>query len=372
MFTKSTDWFEEVKGWKSTQGGFSAIQQYSTDQNNMGGFFVRKMAGAAGSVVHIQKILPLLLHPTGAQWAMGHFKPMLSTAVVANMMLAAFYACYLPDLVAAGAGNMAYGFLALLGVETAVIAGYLFTARRNKRGPAVAMPEGKTPSSFTSRIVARTIMMVSSVIAVMCLRDLFFPGHIFEFFPRDDIWLEWTNVFLHSPPDGSEEEVDQGLSAPLYVGDKFVSQMMAVNLLILCLYKFVSCFVRFGSDGGGAIKCRMIWQVQTIGDFFVTFIFRLFTPAATSASLDLRWHLMCLAYETFILGTLRRCCCCCFVALVQAFVHAFISLFKTLVCFCFILQACTAFSKAVDLSYRRHSNTIGYRFIPRADIVASL
>jgi hypothetical protein len=296
----------DAKGWKSTQGGFSAIQQYTTDKNNMGGFFVRKLAGAAAATVQAQKILPLLIHPTGAQWVMGHFKPLLFTAVIGNMVLGAFYATYLEDLVAAGAGTMTYGILAVLAVETVVIMAYLLKAPRDKRGTAIAMPEGKTPAAFTNRIVTRTLMMVSSVIATLAARDLFFPGFIFAFFPRDDIFLEWTNAFLHSPPEGSEEEVDQGLSAPLYVGDKFVSQLMAVNILVLCLYKFVSAFmIRFGSDGSGAIKCRMIWQVQFLGDAFITFIFRLFTPAAGSASLDFRWHLMCLAYETFILGTLR-------------------------------------------------------------------
>jgi hypothetical protein len=286
----------------------SAIKQLSTDQNNMGGLFVRKLAGAAAVGVHAQKIIPLVAHPTGAQWAMGHYRPLLSTALAGNMALFAFYASYLSDLVSGGAETMTYGILAALGVESLVLLAYLVMTRPSKRGPAVAMPAGKTPSALTSRIVTRTVMLVSSIVGAVAARDLFFPGFVFDFFPRDDMYLEWTNAFRHSPPDGSEEELDQGLTAPLYVGDKFVSQLMAVNLLILCMYKFVTGFViRYGSDGSGEIKCRMIWQVQALAAAFVTFIFRLFTPAAMTASLDFRWHLMCLSYETFILSTYFHC-----------------------------------------------------------------
>jgi hypothetical protein len=304
LFTKSTDWYDESKGWKSTQGGFSAIQQFSTDGNNMGGLFVRKLAGAAAAGVHAQKLVPLVIHPTGAQWAMGHYRPLLSTALVGNLALLAFYASYLHDLVSGGAGTMTYGILATLAVESLVILAYLVTARPSKRGPAVAMPDGKTPSSLTSRILSRTVMLVSPILAAVAVRDLLFPGFVFSFLPRDDIYLEWTNAFLHSPPEGSEEELDQGLTAPLYIGDKFVSQLAAVNILIICLYKCVTSFViRYGSDGSGLIKCRMIWQVQAFAGAFVTFVFRLFTPAARAVGFDFRWHLMCLSYETFIICT---------------------------------------------------------------------
>jgi hypothetical protein len=304
LFTKSTDWYDESMGWKSTQGGFSAIQQHSTDKNNMGGLFIRKLAGAAAFGVHAQKIIPLVAHPTGAQWAMGHYRPLLATALVGNMALFAFYASYLDDLVSGGAETMTYGILAALAIESSVILAYLVMTRPSKRGPALVMPAGKTPSSLTSRIVSRTVVLVSGIVAAVAVRDLLFPGFVFDFFPRDDMYLEWTNAFRHSPPEGSEEELDQGLTAPLFVGDKFVSQLMAVNLLILCMYKFVTGFViRYGSDGSGEFKCRMIWQVQAIGAGFVIFVFRVFTPAASTASLDFRWHLMCLSYEAFILGT---------------------------------------------------------------------
>jgi hypothetical protein len=60
--------------------------------------------------------------------------------------------------------------------------------------------------------------------------------------------------------------------------------------------------IKFGSDGSGEIKCRMIWKAQCLGDAFVLLLLRLFSAAALTASLDLRWHLMLVAYETFILG----------------------------------------------------------------------
>ena len=134
-------------------------------------------------------------------------------------------------------------------------------------------------------------------------RDLFFPGEILDFIPRDDIYLEWTNSFLHSPPEGTPEAAENGLTREFYVADKFLSQYMALHILILCAYKFISAFgVRYGSDGSGMVKSRMIWKAQAVGDALILFLFRLFSPAALTASLDLRWHLMFIAYATFILG----------------------------------------------------------------------
>lgn len=284
-------------------GGFSAIQHVTTDMNNMGGFFVRKVAGAAGVAVHLQKLLPLLVHPVGAQWTMGHFRPLLWTAVLADLSLLGFYGAFLEDLKSAGAASIPMCGMALLAFESLVFLYYLIKTRSTKRGRATAMKDGKTPKSVTSRIVTRTVLIVSSVIALIAGRDLFFPGAIMPFVPRDDVYLEWTNALFHSPPDGSPESHDHGLEAPLHLGDKFISQYMAVNVLILCLYKLVTAlFVRYGSDGSGEVKCKMIWKVQAIGDAMILFVVRLFTPAAASASLDLRWHLMLLAYETFIIG----------------------------------------------------------------------
>jgi hypothetical protein len=61
--------------------------------------------------------------------------------------------------------------------------------------------------------------------------------------------------------------------------------------------------VRLGNDGQrGAVQAKILWQGATIVNGFLLMVFRLFTPAATSASLDLRFALMALAYETFILG----------------------------------------------------------------------
>jgi hypothetical protein len=302
-FTKSMDWFDDSKGWKSQQGGLSAIRQATTDANNMGGFFVRKMAGAAGLAVHLQKILPLLVHPKGAQWTMGHFRPLLSTAVITNLGIATLYAVYLGELQASGATEMSYCILAILVIEAIVMAFYLTTAKPLKQGPSISMTEGKTPSSVPSRIVTRTIMIVSASMAVISGRDLLFPGFIFEFIPRDDIYLEWTNAFLHSPPKGSPESLHRSMEAPLYVGDKFISQLMGLHVLVACIYKAVSAAgIRYGSDGGGLIKAKIIWRGQFFGDGIILFTFRLFASAASTASLDFRWHVMAIAYETFILG----------------------------------------------------------------------
>jgi len=276
----------------------------------MGGFFVRKMAGAAAATAQLQKLFPLLVVADGVQWNRGHYVPVLATAVVANVVSLAFYASYLEDFAAAKASELPLLMMALLSIEALVIGIYLFKQQREhqRAGPvpkvATAMTEGKTPASVPSRIVSKTVAIVSSTIAVLAGRDLFFPGTIFELVPRDDVYLEWTGSLIHSPPEGSTESRDHGLESPLYVGDKFVSQLMALNLLILCLYKFVTAFgfVRYGSDGSGMVKSKLIWQVQAIGDAALLFVMRLFVSAAKTASLDLRWHVMALAYETFILG----------------------------------------------------------------------
>ncbi|CAB9509269.1 expressed unknown protein [Seminavis robusta] len=305
QFTDSNFFFDSAD-WKSSQGGLSAIQAITTDANNMGGLFVRKLGGAAGAIVHLQKLLPLLFHPEGAQWMAGHFKPLYGMALAANLALATFYGMYLPDLKDSRADQFPKIIMGLLVVESLVLLYHLLlatTPKQQTRLPAIAMPEGKTPQSVASRIVARTVAVVTSVITLIAGRELFFPGTILEFIPRDDIYLEWTNALLHSPPAGSVELEEQGLEAALYIGDKFVSQLMALNLLILCGYKFLTAFfIQFGSDGSGQVKCKMIWKAQCIGDMMLVLMMRLFSSAALSASLDFRWHLMLVAYEGFILG----------------------------------------------------------------------
>jgi hypothetical protein len=304
-FTNSLVFFKNEKGWKSTQGGLSAIQQITTDANNMGGLFVRKVGGAACLAVQLQKFLPLLFHPLQARWRRGHFAPLLATAIVTNLLLAGFHTMYIiEDLQAAGADGLPKLFVAALFVESVVMLGYLIQSRKTmKRGPAVAMEAGKTPDSIVSRIVARTTILVSGAVALIAGRDLFFPGKILNFVPRDDIYLEWTGALIHSPPDGSPEAEENGMEQAFFIGDKYLSQLLALNMLILCIYKFVAAFgIRYRNDGGGLVQARMIWKAQAIGNALILFLFRLFTPAANSASLDLRWHLMMIAYETFILA----------------------------------------------------------------------
>jgi hypothetical protein len=296
--------FNDAKGWKSQQGGLSSIQRVTTDANNMGGLFVRKMGGAVALTLQTQKVMPLLFHPLAARWKMGHFRPMFWLACVANMAVASFYASYLEDFAAAGADALPMAFIAILMVETVAILGYLYSSRNVKRGPAIAMTDGKTPKSVPSRIVSRTVLIVSSLMTLIAGRDFFFPGKILGFIPRDDIYLEWTGAFLHSPPEGSIEADENGITSAFFVADKYISQFLALNVLLACMYKFATAFgIHYGSDGGGLVKARMIWKVQFLGDALILLLFRLFAPAALSASLDLRWHLMCIGYESFILGT---------------------------------------------------------------------
>ena len=138
---------------------------------------------------------------------------------------------------------------------------------------------------------------------IITIRDLFFPGQIIPLIPRDDIYLEWTNAFLHSPPPYTPEAEEHGMESLFHIGDKFLSQSCALFIIINCLFKFYSsCFITMGKSGDGPVKCKIIWKWQALGGALFVFIMRLFASASKSASLDLRWHLMCTAYEVFILG----------------------------------------------------------------------
>jgi len=302
-FTNAQPFFNDKKGWKSQQGGLSSISQVTTDGNNMGGLFLRKVGGAASLAVQLQKLLPLLFHPLSSQWKRGHFKPLFATAVLANLALIAFYGIYITEeLAAMGADGLPKVFVGVLLLETIVMLGYLATSSYTK-GPAVALQAGKTPNSTVSRIVARTNLLVSGLILIIAGRDLFLPGTILDFIPRDDIYLEWTGAFLHSPPEGSPEAEANTVDREFFVGEKYLSQFLALNMLIGCLYKFVGAFViRYRNDGGGQIQAKMIWKSQAIGNAVILYLFRLFSPAAITASLDFRWHLMLIGYETLILG----------------------------------------------------------------------
>jgi len=303
-FTNSIAFFDNEKGWKSQQGGLSSISQVTTDANNMGGLFVRKVGGAAALAVQLQKLLPLLFHPRNARWKRGHFRPLFTTAVIANLSVILFYGMYIVgELAAVGADKLPKLFIGILSLETIVILAYLVKSRNYDKGPASAMQEGKTPNSIVSRIIARTNLLVSGCVVVIGGRDLLFPGTIIDFIPRDDIYLEWTGALLHSPPAGSPEAEQHGMERDFFTGEKFLSQYLALNMLILCLYKFVGAFgIRYRNDAGGLVQAKMIWKAQAVGNALILYMFRLFSPAASTASLDFRWHLMMIAYETLILG----------------------------------------------------------------------
>lgn len=270
----------------------------------MGGLFVRKFLGAATIAVHTHKLMPLLFHPTGAQWKRGHFRPLLATSVVVNLTIASMYAYYFEDFQVAAAHGMPLLIMAILAIESIAMMFFLVRQKSTSRGPAVLLPEGKNERSIVSRIAARTVMVVGcGVMSLIAGRDVWFSGTVIPFVPRDDIYLEWTGAFLHSPPEGSVEATEHGIDAPFYIGDKFSSQLCGLLIICLAMYKFASCFlVQYGSDGSGLIKTRMFWKSSSLGGALLVFVLRLFAAAAKSASLDLRWHLMTVAYEAFILG----------------------------------------------------------------------
>lgn len=305
-FTGSTKWYDDSRGWKSTAGGFSSVQQVTTDENDMGGYFVKKMAGAAALAFHLQKLIPVLFQSSEFDWGYDHFKPMLLTSVLGNFAVAGFYVLHFDEFKTSNAENMGFVIAAILIVEAVVILAFILAASFGKSRPSLkskTLPAGKGPKSIVSKILARTFCIVSGAIAVIAGRGLFFPGEELPFPPYDDIYLEWTGAFIHSPPAHSIEEREHGLEAPLHAGDKFISRLMALYILIICFQKLASGFlVHVGKDNSGEKKCKTFWRAQCIGNILLLFTMRVFAPAALSASLDLRWHIMSLGYETFILG----------------------------------------------------------------------
>ncbi|EJK70132.1 hypothetical protein THAOC_08533, partial [Thalassiosira oceanica] len=51
QYTKSTDWFDDTKGWRSKQGGLSTISARDDRREQHGGLFVRKLSGGRGTGV---------------------------------------------------------------------------------------------------------------------------------------------------------------------------------------------------------------------------------------------------------------------------------------------------------------------------------
>lgn len=275
----------------------------------MGGFFVRKGAGATALGWTLFKLWPLLVHTAGVEWQLGHYRPLLWTGATGNVAIALFVASYLPQWQAEGVADQwnmthwAYLMVAVLVLEALVWIVHAVSCPV-RRGPAHVIPAGKTPRSLPSNIVTRTTVLVSGAMLVLSVRDLLFPGMIMDFWPRDDVYLEWTNALQHSPRPGSPEWHQHGLDAPLFVGDKFIAQYMAVNLMVISLAKMgAALFIRLGPDGRrGTQQAKLFWQGACLADAVLVFLLRVFTPAASSASCDLRYPLMAVAYETFILG----------------------------------------------------------------------
>ena len=289
---------------KSYAGGLSAIKSVTTDANNMGGLFVRKICGAAGLTVHSQKLISVLFQSNDAHWHMGHFNPMLILASLSNMAIVLFLLINMEDLQANGLLIGATICCLILIIEASVMLIYFTPTKSLPTKPRSGNSKHeKTPNSVVSRILTRTITIVSGLMLLICGRDLLFPGIVLDIIPYDDIYLEWTGSFIHSPPLGSEESISHSIESSFYLGDKFISQLGALYLVIGCIYKFVTAYyIRMGKDMTGEMKCKIIWRVQTLGDALLLLLIRLFASAALTASFDLRWHLMCVAYEMFIMG----------------------------------------------------------------------
>lgn len=375
--TKSQKWYHDDDSskayWKSSRGGLASIRPYTSDDNDMGGLFVRKVGGVAALGYHSTKLWSIVFQSApvpsfvdgkmkmkGASWSIGHYDPILTLGILGNICIALFYMMRLEELRTAGTEQLVAILVMASLVEALVFGAYLISRRmrmkktnrvgkqvvkqqqqqqqhkslqkqqkhksqkrkgsKDKGASSVPPPaveeynSQEDPNSIPSRIALRTVLIVSSAISLISIRDLFFPGSILAFIPRDDIYLEWTGAFFHSPPPDTVESDEYGLESPLYAGDKFASQLMGLYLVLGCFLKFASVFgwskgnrdMESSSpdnvDRHGMVSSKMIWKAQSIGDMLLLFMLRLFAPAAKSASLDLRWHLMTVAYEMIILG----------------------------------------------------------------------
>jgi hypothetical protein len=380
--TKSQKWYHDDDTskayWKSSRGGLGAIRPYTSDDNDMGGLFVRKMAGVAALGYHTSKLWPIVFQSApvpsfvadggkgimkmkGASWYIGHYDPILTLGILGNSCIAAFYMVRLDELRNAGAEPLVAILVMASLIEALVFGAYLMSRRMSSRkkktkkivdkppqskqqqqqqskrqaqkkkgskdkdassSTSTSLPATTTeynpqedPNSIPSRIALRTVLIVSSTISLISIRDLFFPCTILSFIPRDDIYLEWTGAFFHSPPPDTVEADEYGLESPLYAGDKFMSQLLGMYLVLGCVWKFASvCAWSKGDrsmesstsppnvDRHGVVSSKLIWRAQAFGNLLLLFMLRMFAPAAKSASLDLRWHLMTVAYEMIILG----------------------------------------------------------------------
>ncbi|KAL7497954.1 hypothetical protein ACHAWT_005853 [Skeletonema menzelii] len=366
--TKSQKWYHDDDTskayWKSSRGGLGSIRPYTSDDNDMGGLFVRKMAGVAAMGYHTTKLWPIVFQSApvpsivggqgikmkGASWSIGHYDAILTLGVLGNFCIAAFYMMRIDELRNAGAEPLVEILVMASLIEALVFGAYLMSRRmsmkkttkvvgkqqqqKQQKRPAQTKKGSKDkdassssftpstneynpqedPDSIPSRIALRTVFIVSSTISLIAMRDIFFAGTIISFIPRDDIYLEWTGAFFHSPPPDTVEADEYGLESPLYAGDKFMSQLLGMYLVLSCVWKFASVVawskgnrsMEFNSpenvDRHGVVSSKMIWRAQAFGDMLLLFMLRMFAPAAKSASLDLRWHLMTVAYEMIILG----------------------------------------------------------------------
>ena len=272
----------------------------------MGGLFIRKLSGVAGLAFHTTKMWPIVFQSppvydktsvngrwVGASWSAGHFDPLLTLGMIGDICISIFYLTRLDELKNAGAQGIGLAFVMASLVESFIFGVYLFTRRMNDKTTKplrekVDVTTGEydlleDPDSLPSRIVARTVFIVSSLISLVSLRDLFFPGIIMPFIPRDDIYLEWTGVFLHSPPPDTVEADENGLGAPLFAGDKFVSQLLGLYLSLGCMFKI---FSSWGWSKGN----RGMGKMESVDRSGV------------------RWHLMLVSYEAFILCESVACC----------------------------------------------------------------
>lgn len=299
-FTGSQMWFDDSKGWKSQQGGFSAVENTSTDANNMGGFFMRKLSGCTGIGLQLHKLVPIVFMTE----AYGKkYRWILVAGALSNICLALFLASYMADLQNADAWQIPSIMVSVSLLEAFVMIVYASSIKTDEKVVAAAFSNGVSPDSLVSNIVARTVAIISTCILVYGIRDLWFTGTPIPLVPYDDLYLEWTNAFFHSPPESSPEYEEQGLGAGFYIGDKYICQMAGLQLTLLSLYKLLSSWtIRRGSDSKGEVTARMVWKPATIANLMLLFLLRIFASAGDSASWNVRWHLMVVAYETFIVG----------------------------------------------------------------------
>jgi hypothetical protein len=272
--------------------------------NNAGGFLARRVGAAAVMSVHIPKlVVATFWKPSDQEWSTARFRPVLIVAAVGNTAIVFFY-CYWAQRFAAEAQQdegVRNFVLAIVGVLLAELLAMQYsmvgttpTTPANATSGRPILKDDWVVASFLSTLFC--LMTVPRM--AVAVRDLFLPGRTLHFIPYDDINLQ----LLSNLEANNKQSV---------ASDLFLSQLHAVHVLILCLYRFVTAvmWIRHGKDRYVKATIQMIWACLVVGDIMINYVLRIMTPAAAHGWIHLQGHRVWLALEgALLVSTVRLFC----------------------------------------------------------------